>query len=99
MIGELELDQLVPMAGRIPRLDGNVLRQWIDVTRRRFESRAAADSWTLLAATLVWCKHAEGTLSFSIGAKSVEVAFRGLGPTARRPAGLAAAVRVSPVWP
>jgi hypothetical protein len=79
MIADLELDQLVPWAGRIPRLDSDVLRQWIDVTRRRFETRAATGEWSLLAATLVWCKHAEGKLSFSIGAKSVDVAFAGWG--------------------
>lgn len=79
MIGELELGQLVPMSGRIPRLDGEVLRQWIDVTHGRFASRATADAWTLVAATLVWCKHAQGRLSFSMGAKSVDVAFAGWG--------------------
>jgi hypothetical protein len=79
MIADLELDQLVPLAGRIPRLDGDVLRQWIDVTRRQFEARPTTGDWRLLAATLVWCKHAEGKLSFSIGTKSVEVAFAGWG--------------------
>lgn len=79
MIADLELDQLVPWAGRILRLDSDVLRQWIDVTRRRFETGATTGERSLLAATLVWCKHAEGKLSFSIGAKSVDVAFAGWG--------------------
>jgi len=79
LIGELELDQLVPLAGRTPRLDSDVLQQWIDVTRRQFEAEPAAGEWCLLATTLVWCKHAEGKLSFSIGSKSVEVAFGGWG--------------------
>jgi hypothetical protein len=79
MIGDLDLDQLVPLAGRLPRLASDVLRQWIEVTRRQFECQPRTGTGQLLAATLVWCKHAEGKLAFSIGAKSVEVAFAGWG--------------------
>jgi len=75
----LELDQLVPMAGRTPRLDGHVLEQWIDVTRQQYLAAAAPDEWSLLAATLVWCKHAQGRLAFTRGGKSVDVAFSGWG--------------------
>jgi hypothetical protein len=79
MIEDLELDQLTPLAGRTPRLDSDVLRQWIGVTRRQFETSHAAGDWALLAATLVWCKYAEGKLTFAIGSKSVDVAFAGWG--------------------
>ncbi len=79
LVRDLELDQLVPASGPTPRLDRDVLRRWADATERRFVSQVAADRWSLVAATLVWCKHAEGRLSFSIGARSVEVAFAGWG--------------------
>ncbi|MHB8972154.1 MAG: hypothetical protein ACYC3X_06585 [Pirellulaceae bacterium] len=79
MMADLELNQLTPLAGRTPRLGSGVLQQWTDVTRRHFEASHAVGEWALLAATLVWCKYAEGKLTFSIGAKSVDVGFAGWG--------------------
>ena len=38
LIADLELNQLTPLAGRTPRLDSGVLRQWTDVTRRQLET-------------------------------------------------------------
>ncbi|MHB8863380.1 MAG: hypothetical protein ACYC6N_13310 [Pirellulaceae bacterium] len=79
LIEDLTLDALTPLTGPTRRFDPDVLRQWTEVTSRQFETSRAEGEWLLLAATLVWCKYAEGKLTFTIGARSVDVAFAGWG--------------------
>ena len=75
----LELDSVVPLSASVPRIDDQLLHDWVDLTRQQFEGQERADAKSLVAVTLVWCKHAEGKLSFSIGQASAEVAFSGWG--------------------
>jgi hypothetical protein len=77
MIDGLELQQLALPSWRVPSLDRNVVQQWIAVTSRLFAERGGEDADRLLVATVVWCRYAEGKLTFTIGSKSVEVAFAG----------------------
>jgi hypothetical protein len=72
---QLELDELIPLKDRKPHLDEEVLRRWTEITRRMHEHRVDGTRAAPVAATLVWCKRAEGKLTFSIGQKSVEHAF------------------------
>lgn len=76
---QLELDALVPMEGRKPRLELPVLQQWIELTERERESQAVARDAAFIAATVIWCKYACVKLSFAIGDQSVELAFEGWG--------------------
>jgi len=76
----LHLDRVVPWGRRPRRMDPALLGSWLEVTSRQFESqRAERDDLCLLAVTLVWCKYAEGKLTFSIGQRSAEIAFAGWG--------------------
>ena len=79
LLAELELDRLLPLAGRTPRLDGEVLQRWIEITRQLCAAQSHDGELLPIAATLVWCKYAEGKLTFSIGQKSVEIPFSGWG--------------------
>ena len=79
LLHDLELNDLVPLTGRAPRIEGDVLQRWAEVTRRQFEVALSDQEMSSVAATLVWCKYAEGKLSFSIGSQSAEVAFAGWG--------------------
>ncbi len=75
---ELELDQLARWQGRAPRIDEPVAQRWIQLTRQQCQL-ADAEPLPLIAATVVWCKYAEGKINFSIGAQSVELPFSGWG--------------------
>ncbi len=75
----LDLDDLVPIVGRAPRIDDEVLRRWSELTRQQFDAQQSDKDRLLIATTLVWCKYAEGKLTFSIGQKSAEISFSGWG--------------------
>jgi hypothetical protein len=75
----LDLDDLVPVAGRAPRIDSDVVRRWTDLTRQQYEAQQSDKNRSLVAITLVWCKYVEGKLTFSIGQRTAEVPFSGWG--------------------
>lgn len=75
----LDLNNLVPLAPRAPRIDDQLVRRWTQLIRRQCEQQDRDRARSLVAATLVWCKHAEGKLTFSIGQASAEVTFSGWG--------------------
>jgi hypothetical protein len=79
LVADLELDQLVPLVGRAPKLEVGVLEQWSEIIRQQYQSAQGVSGPSPVAATLVWCKHAEGKLAFTIGQESVEVPFTGWG--------------------
>lgn len=76
----LGLDHVVAVGKRPPRIDVELVRDWTQVTRRQCECHDADVSASeLIAVTVIWCKHAEGKLAFSIGQASAEVCFAGWG--------------------
>ena len=75
----LDLDHLVPIAPRARKIDEQVLQRWRDHIRQQFEVEQSDLESVLVAVTLIWCKHAAGKLTFSIGRRSVEVPFSGWG--------------------
>lgn len=75
----LDLDHLTPIAGRSPKIDRELVRRWIEVTQQLCRDEQGERQSKLIAATLVWCKHAEGKLAFTIGQQTTEVAFSGWG--------------------
>jgi hypothetical protein len=75
----LQLDNLTPIIGRAPKMEDDLVRRWSEVTRQQFLGEHGDRQLTLIAATLVWCKHAEGKLALTIGSQTVEVAFSGWG--------------------
>ena len=79
LLDDLELMELVPCQGRIPRIDESIVQRWANLTRQQFRVLVGEEGRQLIATTLVWCKFAEGKLTFSIGQKSAEVSFSGWG--------------------
>jgi hypothetical protein len=79
----LDLENAIPYEGRAPRLDKNVMRQWVDVAAQRcreeqhFRDHADPQLAEPVAATLIWCKYAVGKLSFTAGQQAVELPFSG----------------------
>ncbi|MFW6171260.1 MAG: hypothetical protein ACODAD_12275 [Planctomycetota bacterium] len=71
----LGLNNVVPLGKRTPRIDATLVRNWTQVTRGEFEDLEVDPASCLIAVTVVWCKHAEGKLAFSIGQASAEVCF------------------------
>jgi hypothetical protein len=77
---DLHLDKLTPVSGRTPRIDPQLVQRWSELIGRQFEAQQTVDLHRqLVAVTLVWCKHADGKLTFSIGRQTVEVPFSGWG--------------------
>lgn len=75
----LGLNHVEHLDKRPPRMDAELVRDWTQVTRQQCEDRAGNVTSSLIAVTVVWCKHAEGKLAFSIGQASAEVSFSGWG--------------------
>ncbi len=67
----LGLQQLVPRAGPKPRTADAQVERWIRAGVRPGQTDR------LLAASIVWCKYAEGKIVFASGGCSVEVPFAG----------------------
>lgn len=74
---ELQLIHLTPLDGTLRRLDKSVLQQWIEVADRKCRQQMASAAYTLIAATIIWCKFAVGKLSFSAQSASAELEFSG----------------------
>ncbi|MFO7901638.1 MAG: hypothetical protein R6U98_03165, partial [Pirellulaceae bacterium] len=75
----LGLNNVVLLGKRPPRIDAELVRNWTQVTRQQFEGLEGNPATSLIAVTVVWCKHAEGKLAFSIGKATAEVSFSGWG--------------------
>ncbi len=76
---DLRLAELAAWPGRTPRIEASIVERWANLTRQQFHALQGDEGMQLIATTLVWCKYAEGKLTFSIGQKSVEVSFSGWG--------------------
>lgn len=74
---DLHLDRVGPFSGHPPKTSPGEIGDWIAAARKTLERDSAAVG-EVQAATIVWCKHAAGKLSFEIGENSVETTFRGL---------------------
>ncbi len=79
LFNDLELADLTAWQGRPPRIGEGILRRWTELTEQRIQAQGAVEGRQLVAVALVWCKFAEGKLTFSIGSKSTEVSFAGWG--------------------
>jgi hypothetical protein len=80
MVRELGLDDLEPIAKSPPRLADGALRSLVAAGRRIAAKQStsrdpAATTVEPLAVTVVWVRHAEGRLQFTIGATSVTQTF------------------------
>lgn len=82
----LHLQQLVPCEPRLRSADADTVQQWIAAARgdetampqRDTGARNADFSDALLAATVVWCRWAEGTVAFRFDAGfSAQITFSG----------------------
>lgn len=76
-LSALSLEQLVELPGRPPHLAPEVLANWGEIIRRKCAQQMGNSAAEPLAATLIWCKYAEGRLTFSIGGSSVDLPFSG----------------------
>lgn len=76
LVDTLHLHDLKPCTGRPPAISDAVLEEWL---KKGDELCRQSNSQTLehIAATISWCKYAEGKLAFSIGSESVETSFHG----------------------
>ena len=72
----LNLDQLRPFEPAAA-VSSEQSRRWTEVAFDSFQSIEAAGESQLLLVTAVWCKFAEGKLSFVIGDSTAGVAFSG----------------------
>ena len=73
LVAALGLEQLKPATG-LPRLHTRELQQWLGVAAAQ-ESRATDGE--RIACTLIWCKHAQIKITFTIGEAAVEQSFSG----------------------
>ncbi len=77
---ELELDELLSLESRAPRVDESLVRRWTELIDRQFTAQVEqGGDLQLVAITLVWCKYAEGKLAFTIGKRVAELPFSGWG--------------------
>jgi hypothetical protein len=80
LVRELGLDELEPIAKSPPRLGDSALRSLVAAGRRIAAKQSttrdpAATTIEPLAVTVVWVRHAEGRLQFTIGSTSVVQTF------------------------
>jgi hypothetical protein len=80
LVPQLGLDELEPILRLPPRLDDNALRSLIAAGRRIATKQSTsrdpgAATVEPLAATIVWVRHAEGRLQFTIGKLTASLPF------------------------
>lgn len=80
LVPQLGLDELQPIVKHPPRLDEGALRSLIAAGRRIAAKQStsrdpSAATVEPLAATVLWVRHAEGRLQFTIGAAAVDHPF------------------------
>ena len=76
-IRSLRLEETVPLSGRPPKLTEEEIARLVETAKTRLAGRFSDSQVELVAATIIWCNHAEGKLSFVIGERSVDVPFSG----------------------
>jgi hypothetical protein len=77
LVEALQLDDLVPASGPRPKLEENDVARWLEAAKTVARELVSEDEYELLASTIVWCKFAEGKLSFVIGESTAELTFSG----------------------
>jgi hypothetical protein len=80
LVPRLGLDELEPISKLPPRLDDNALRALISAgkriaTKQSAERDPGAAALEPLAVTVVWVRHAEGRLQFTIGKQTAYLPF------------------------
>ena len=68
------LEEIMPYAGKPPRLGQAELKPWIDLARQQLDFDADR---RLLAATVIWCKYAAGKIRLNYGDQTAHVPFAG----------------------
>jgi hypothetical protein len=73
----LHIDELAPSTRRSRNLHDSEIQRWLETGQQLAAEHLSGKSAEFVAATIIWCKHAEGKLSFVIGEQSAGVAFAG----------------------
>lgn len=73
----LDISELVPCIRRSRDLNESEIDHWLETCQRQAVEMFRDVSSEFIAATVVWCKYAEGKLSFVIGEQTVEIPFAG----------------------
>jgi len=75
LLAALRVGELVPLAGRPPRVSEGELTAWLAHGERQAMLRNGSHRADFLLATVIWCKRAYGKLLFELGDSSAERAF------------------------
>ncbi len=73
----IQIEELVPSTRRSRTLRAPEIQRWLETGQKLSAERLSGTSPEFVAATIIWCKYAEGKLSFEIGEQAADVAFAG----------------------
>ena len=74
---QLNFERLLPIGNQVPKCDEAELTLWIRAAQARAREQFPDASSKMILATIIWCKHVQGKLAFTIGSATAELPFQG----------------------